>query len=1364
DTSRVLANSNTTSIGRPVLHSRQPSTTAKPSTEAAIGKSANAAFPPTFNFDDFQTNLRAEDLALGYHTEISATSREQAANPTETTNKVKSASSQARKTSQPVIEPRISRNNSLVQRKSSLVKKKIEEQPTKDLSMGPPVAPINPRSTRRQSHFPTAKPPISSTRTSRKSVGPGILTSNGGNGIFGNVSNIRQTTLDGSADVEGMSQGDVNGKHTFIPSQTASFTGSPRSNKAKSMQPSMKSPQDYLSMPFLGSEHTGANGIGINGSPAAGHTNTPTSGNKRLSMMPGHATGLGARTISPTDARRLKRLSMRQIAPPVPSTPPSTQAEFTPPNARSRASSPTHIPRKVVTPSSSRNTPDPLRKSLVSAPSASSGYASHRASSGSFKMPVNLANTRLPTARSKTDTTSAEPDVPPVPAIPKAYESPKYEHDVPFFGTRKSSLPFDTSSLNSTSTADVTSVHSSDKDNSKTNKGLCQASKVVAERPVQSSKPVSIPNSQRSNPSARLPPINLLPLSTPTAAKIAALQDNNRHPQTTGAPITPPPRRGPPKTPSTPMTASKASFFPRYYHKEDTNTANPQIRSSSSHYALRSETSSFRAPSSSSSSVWAPAESHNGRKAISPFLSSSLPKASLDLSFGKDRSVDNRATVTGGGDLRPTRLTGPRAPVTGKLTKSNSHETDLGLEPSPQSTESNTSSFGASIRRTLSLTRRRSASKTQSHVETTPGPMPQPPRHHEMPPPKLPASATWNSFSNVANGPKSQHLHAGRKPSVSDIAAKNAEASAANASIRKLSRSSSDYSLHPVSSSTLDSFPTPVVKKAPKVQSIDTQLDDDDLVAESEMMKFATKRKDTESAARELDELRRRATGKDRITPSQALRTPRYNLNIFERGEILDFKEVYFCGIPNAKKFTGDLKAETANFGYDDERGDYNIVEGDHLAYRYEVIDVLGKGSFGQVVRCIDHKTGGLVAVKIIRNKKRFHQQALVEVDILQKLREWDPANKFSMVSFTQSFYFRGHLCISTELLGMNLYEFIKAHDFRGFSLKLIRRFTKQMLNSLVLLKSHKVIHCDLKPENILLAHPAHSEIKVIDFGSSCLENEKVYTYIQSRFYRSPEVILGMSYGLPIDMWSLGCILAELLTGYPIFPGENEQEQLACIMEIFGPPDKHLIEKSTRKKLFFDSLGKPRLTVSTKGKRRRPSTKTLQQALKCDDEIFLDFIKRCLRWDPERRLKPDEAIHHEFITGIKPSSVRNFRGVPSLAANASVNSSPVKRISSQTTPSAVVRPLPEPPTTSIKNSTAASARARDGNGGSPVKQAMKRHSTVNGPMLTMTRKSQLTNGTSGPASSLPRLGPIAAPRSASGKPDLATAVAATAVR
>ena len=165
------------------------------------------------------------------------------------------------------------------------------------------------------------------------------------------------------------------------------------------------------------------------------------------------------------------------------------------------------------------------------------------------------------------------------------------------------------------------------------------------------------------------------------------------------------------------------------------------------------------------------------------------------------------------------------------------------------------------------------------------------------------------------------------------------------------------------------------------------ELDRDDLAAEEEMRKLGSRRKETEVAARTLDALKKRAAPKERVGPQEAIRIAL--LNIYERGEIIDYDDIYFCGTQNARKVVGDLHSDSPNFGYDDERGDYTIVPGDHLAYRYEIVDILGKGSFGQVVRCIDHKLGVLVAVKIIRNKKRFHQQALVEVNILQKLREW---------------------------------------------------------------------------------------------------------------------------------------------------------------------------------------------------------------------------------------------------------------------------------------------------------------------------------------------------------------------------------------
>lgn len=249
-----------------------------------------------------------------------------------------------------------------------------------------------------------------------------------------------------------------------------------------------------------------------------------------------------------------------------------------------------------------------------------------------------------------------------------------------------------------------------------------------------------------------------------------------------------------------------------------------------------------------------------------------------------------------------------------------------------------------------------------------------------------------------------------------------------------------------------------------------------------------------------------------------------------------------------------------------------------------------------------------------------------------------------------------------------------------------------------------------------------------------------MYTYIQSRFYRSPEVILGSSYGMGIDMWSLGCILAELWTGYPLFPGENEQEQLACIMEIFGPPDRQLVERCTRKKLFFDSVGKPRVTVSSKGRRRRPSSKTLQQALKTEDEAFVDFVARCLRWDPERRMKPAEAVSHPFIANV-PFHQR-AQGIPDEArvrgAKVRAPASPVKVPSSRIAASAqqqqpnylapavastpakekIARALPETPQTALRHGAATQhPNARVGSQGSPSKltaaaMANRRHSAI----------------------------------------------------
>lgn len=364
-------------------------------------------------------------------------------------------------------------------------------------------------------------------------------------------------------------------------------------------------------------------------------------------------------------------------------------------------------------------------------------------------------------------------------------------------------------------------------------------------------------------------------------------------------------------------------------------------------------------------------------------------------------------------------------------------------------------------------------------------------------------------------------------------------------------------------------------------------------------------------------------------TPAKVLKHHIEELTDYEQGEILDFPQVWFFGA-GAQKIRG-TSAVASNYSYDDERGDYLTVLHDHILYRYEVMNPLGKGSFGQVVNVFDHKTNGYSALKMIRNKKRFHHQALVEVKILEHIRERDVESTLNVVHMMDYFYFRNHLCITFELLSINLYEFIKNNNFQGVSLGLIRRFAIQLLTALRFLRKQRIIHCDFKPENVLLKNPTKSGIKVIDFGSSCFEDERVYTYIQSRFYRSPEVILGIPYDVAIDMWSFGCILAELYTGYPLFPGENEVEQLACILEIRGMPPPRTLENASRIKMFFDSHGNPRLVPNSRGKTRRCNSKDLQMVLRTSEVKFVDFLSGCLHWDAHERFTPEDALQHDWI-------------------------------------------------------------------------------------------------------------------------------------
>ncbi|KAJ5892827.1 hypothetical protein N7504_009518 [Penicillium tannophilum] len=364
----------------------------------------------------------------------------------------------------------------------------------------------------------------------------------------------------------------------------------------------------------------------------------------------------------------------------------------------------------------------------------------------------------------------------------------------------------------------------------------------------------------------------------------------------------------------------------------------------------------------------------------------------------------------------------------------------------------------------------------------------------------------------------------------------------------------------------------------------------------------------------------------------------------------------------------------TKNDGYDNEDSDYILYVNDILGSeeaghknRYLILDVLGQGTFGQVVKCQNLKTQEVVAVKVIKNKTAYFNQSMMEVSVLDLLNsKYDKNDDHHLLRLKDTFIHRQHLCLAFELLSVNLYELIKQNQFRGLSTTLVRVFAQQLLNALSLLNKAHLIHCDLKPENILLKNLESPIIKVIDFGSACDERQTVYTYIQSRFYRSPEVLLGLPYSSAIDMWSLGCIVVELFLGLPLFPGSSEYNQVCRIVDMMGLPPAWMLEMGKQSGEFFektqDEFGRKTYRLKSleqysreHNTKEQPSKKyfsasTLEEIIRSypmprknmkQNEVerelnnrvaFIDFVRGLLSINPLERWSPQQAKLHPFIT------------------------------------------------------------------------------------------------------------------------------------
>ncbi|MCJ1345084.1 dual specificity protein kinase yak1 [Peltigera leucophlebia] len=391
------------------------------------------------------------------------------------------------------------------------------------------------------------------------------------------------------------------------------------------------------------------------------------------------------------------------------------------------------------------------------------------------------------------------------------------------------------------------------------------------------------------------------------------------------------------------------------------------------------------------------------------------------------------------------------------------------------------------------------------------------------------------------------------------------------------------------------------------------------------------------------------------------------------------------------------------NDGYDNEDSDYILYVNDILGNednghknRYLILDVLGQGTFGQVVKCQNLKTQEVVAVKVVKNRTAYFNQSMMEVSVLDLLNgKLDKNDDHHLLRLKDTFIHRQHLCLVFELLSVNLYELIKQNQFRGLSTTLVRVFAQQLLNGLSLLNKARLIHCDLKPENILLKNLESPIIKIIDFGSACDERQTVYTYIQSRFYRSPEVLLGLPYSSAIDMWSLGCIVVELFLGLPLFPGSSEYNQVSRITEMLGLPPVWMLEMGKQSMQFFekahDEYGRRQYRLKSMEQysrehntKEQPSKKYFQatslpeiirsytlprknmKQAEIDREMnnrvaFIDFVRGLLNINPLERWSPQQAKLHPFITQQK------FTGpfVPPMNLKSTISKSPAPGVQQQ---------------------------------------------------------------------------------------------------
>ena len=321
----------------------------------------------------------------------------------------------------------------------------------------------------------------------------------------------------------------------------------------------------------------------------------------------------------------------------------------------------------------------------------------------------------------------------------------------------------------------------------------------------------------------------------------------------------------------------------------------------------------------------------------------------------------------------------------------------------------------------------------------------------------------------------------------------------------------------------------------------------------------------------------------------------------------------------------------------------------------------LGAGEFGHVYKVMSQ--GKSFAMKISRNDAGAREQFQAEVDILEVLSNPQIQEHFAnycfdtIIKFECAFNYHGHICVVTEALGPSLMKIIQERKYSGVGLDLVQSVLRDVLTALSAMAQLQIIHTDVKPENVLQKNIMSQNVKLIDMGNARLLDEEFNGYAQSRFYRAPEVILRLPIVPASDMWSVGCMAAELMLGLPLLPGQDEVHQFWLITQMFGPIPDYMVKASPVARHYFHEDGTMKTEeelcagksyskfselrsyfkhaqlaeiVKSYGIREGASQQFIETEM-ANRELLISMLEKMLTVDPQRRITAEDALKEPFM-------------------------------------------------------------------------------------------------------------------------------------